>query len=117
MSVIDQIRKSVLIDSAETVNSDWNTRSQTLDDRTGPFSLFLKYENGSSVDMVIKVQLSVDGVTWADVDETLYPIMDNSGSIIYDIDGSGTEFVRIAITVNGGSIDVVDVRFVASQFH
>jgi hypothetical protein len=117
MSVIDQIRKRVLIDATETVNADWSTRSQTLDDRTGPFSLFIKYENGSSVDMVIKVQLSVNGTDWADIEETLVPILDNEGSIIYDIDGSGTEFVRIAIIVNSGSIDVVEARFVGSQWH
>ena len=114
---IDQIRKRHLIDSPETVTTDWSTKAQTLDDRTGPFSLFLKYENGTAVSMTIVVQMSTNLVDWADITETEVPVVDNTGTVLYDIDGSGTQFVRIAIRVNSGSIDVVDAQFIGSQFH
>lgn len=117
MSVIDQIRKRMLIEAPETVNADWNTLSQTLDDRTGPFVLFIKYENGSAVDMTVKVQISINEIDWTDIAETLVPITDNDGTVTYDIDGSGAQFVRIAVVVVGGSIDVTDARFIASQWH
>ena len=117
MSVIDQIRKKQLISSPETVNSNWASPSVSLDDRTGPFSLSIKYENGSSVDMKVYIQLSNDDLNYGDVEESEAAIVDTNGVVIFDMEGSGAQYARIRIEVTTGSIDVVDLKFVGSQFH
>lgn len=117
MAVLDQIRKVQLIETPETVNANWATPSTSIDNRAGAFSVFFTYENGSSVNMTAYLQLSVDGENWASVDGSDIAFTDNSGTIIYDVDGSGTQYVRIYIEVTAGSIDVTTSRYSASQYH
>lgn len=118
MSQLDQIRKKQLIESPETINADWNSPSTSLDDRAGAFSLALKYENGvGPVSMVVTLQLSVDDINFADVTDSEITITDTEGVAIYDVDGSGTSYARLKVTVTSGSIDAVELKYVASQFH
>lgn len=117
MSQLDQIRRYVLIDTPETVNANWASPSCSLDNRMGAFSLFLKYSDGVSVNMTVKIQLSDNNEDWADVDESAVTLSDDTGSVLYDIDGSGTQFIRVFITVTAGSIDVTELRFTGSQLH
>lgn len=123
MSVIDIIRRKQLLESPETVNSDWASPSVSLDDRQGEWSLSLKYENGSSVDMKVYLQLSVDDINYGDVvsadpsESYEVQIVDNSGVVIFDVDGSGAQFARLRVEVIGGSIDVVDIKYLAKQGH
>lgn len=117
MSVIDQIRKKVIVPTAETVTTNWATESASLDNRDGAFSLHIKYENGTAVNMTVWLQMSVNGTDWANVADSNVVITDPSGTVIYDVDGSGTQYVRIAIVVTGGSIDVTEGLYSASQWH
>jgi len=117
MSVIDQIRKRQLLSAPETVNTDWTSDSTSLDDRAGAFSLSVKYENGTGVNMKVYVQLSNDDEAFGDIEESEVVITDNSGTVIFDLEGSGAQYARIRIEVTAGSIDVIDIKYVASQFH
>jgi hypothetical protein len=122
MSVIDKIRKKQLLDSPETVNTDWASPSVSIDDRTGEFSLSLKYESGTSVEMNVYMQLSVDDINFGDLEndegEVVFAqITDPDGVVIFDLDGSGAQYARIRVEVISGSIDVVEIKYVASQFH
>lgn len=120
MSQLDKIRKKDLVPTAVTVNTDWATESASLDNRAGAFSLSIKYENGSGgVNMTTWLEMSITGEdgSWAQVADTDIVITDNDGTIIYDVDGSGSQFVRIAIVVTSGSIDVVSGLYSASQYH
>lgn len=119
MAQLDQIRKKDIVPTPVTVNSDWETESASLDDRDGPFSISFRYENGSSVNMTAWLELSATGEDddWSRVDSSDIAFTDNSGSINYDVNGSGMQFVRIAVVVTGGSIDVTSGLYIASQFH
>lgn len=119
MSVLDKIRKKNLIDAPVTVNADWATDSASLDDRADAFSLTLKYANGVSVNMTTWLEMSTTGLDddWARVEDTDVIITDASGTVLYDVDGSGSQFVRIAVVVTAGSIDVTMSLFSASQYH
>ena len=118
MSQLDQIRKKQLLSAPETVNTDWASPSTSLDDRAGAFSLALKYENGSGpVAMEVYLELSVDNVNFARVSDSKIDVIDEEGVVIFDVDGSGTSYARVAIVVVSGSIDAVELKYVASQFH
>lgn len=115
--ILDQIRRKQLVSSPETVNTNWTSPSVSLDDREGEFSLSLDYENGSSVDMVIYLQLSNDNIAFGDLEDSDIAITDLDGTALYDIDGSGAQFARLRIEVIGGSIDVTKVNFIGKQRH
>lgn len=117
MAVLDQIKKKDLIESTETVNTDWQSPSVSLDDRTDAFSIFFKYDSGSTVDMKVYLQLSNDNENFGNIEESLVTITDNTGSILFDLDGSGAQYARISIEVTSGSIDVTRIRYTGSQFH
>jgi hypothetical protein len=122
MGILDQIRKKVILESPETVNSDWTSASFSLDDREGNFSVSVRYDDGISVDMNIYFQVSNDDVNFGDVpdyDGIVRPIniTDASGTAIFDIPGTGTSFGRIRIEVISGSIDVEEIYLVAAQRH
>lgn len=119
----DQIRKKQLLESPETVNSDWASPSTSLDDRVGPFTFSLKYENGSNVNMKVIFQVSEDDLNFGDVVSTdpdasyEVTITDNDGVVIFDVADSGASFGRVRVQVISGSIDVLEVKFNGTQFH
>jgi hypothetical protein len=115
--ILDNIRLKELIDSPETVNVDWESPSVSLDDREGEFSLTLYYENGSAVDMILRLQISADNENFADLAGTDQAITDSSGMHIWDIAGSGALWVRAKVIVNAGSIDVTRILYAAKQRH
>ena len=123
MSQLDVIRRKNLIEAPETVTTDWVSPSASLDDRADEFSLSLKYENGSSVVMRVWMQLSNDNVNFGDIVDnsnnqpTYVDITDPEGVVIFDINGSGAQYIRFRIEVTGGSIDVVDCKYLARQWH
>lgn len=123
MSQLDIIRRKNLLEAPETITTDWVSPSASLDDRANEFSLSLKYENGSSVSMKIWLQLSNDNENFGDVIDnsnnqpTYIEITDPDGVAIFDMNGSGAQYVRLRIEVITGSIDVVDIKYLGKQFH
>lgn len=123
MSVIDIIRRKQVLDSPETVNMAWASPSVSLDDRQGEWSLSFKYENGIGVDMKVYLQLSVDDVNFGDVvsanaaESYEVQITDTSGVVIFDVDGTGAQYARIRVAVTTGSIDAVEIKYLAKQGH
>jgi hypothetical protein len=115
--IIDNIRVRELVDQAETVNVDWTSPSFSLDDREAEFSVAVYYENGSSVNMVLSLQVSADNINFADITESFQAITDDSGSHIWDIAGSGAPYARVKVTVLGGSIDVTRILYTGKQRH
>lgn len=118
----DQIRKKQLLSSPETITTDWNSPSVSLDDRVGAFSVSLKYENGSGVNMRVYFQLSNDNVNFGDITGTLadpayVDITDDSGVVLFDLEGSGAAYARIRVEVTSGSIDAIELKYNALQFH
>lgn len=116
--VFDQIRKAELIDAPETVTSNWDSPSISLDNRISAFSFQLKYQNGSApVDMKVYLQLSNDDTDFATIEESLVIVTDESGSVLYDLDGSGARFARITIVVESGTIDITSINYTGVQAH
>jgi hypothetical protein len=122
MSVLDIIRRKNLLEAPETITTNWASQSASLDDRADEFSVSLKYENGSSVEMRVWLQLSNDNENFGDITDNdgqpaYVDITDDEGVVIFDLAGSGAQFVRLRIEVTAGSIDAVDIKFLARQFH
>jgi hypothetical protein len=122
MAQLDVIRKKNLIDAPESVSTDWASPSASLDDRADEFSISIKYENGTGANMKVWFQLSNDNENFGDVEDVVsgdpfVTINDSEGVVIFDLAGSGALFARVRIEVTAGSIDVVEAKFLARQYH
>lgn len=115
--ILDSIRLKEIIDAPETVTAEWFSPSFSLDNREAEFSIQLLYENGSSVNMKLWLQISSDNINFADLNDTDQVITDNSGSHIWDIAGSGALFTRVRIEVTSGAIDVTRLFYAGKQRH
>lgn len=116
---IDMIRRIDLLETPETVSTDWSSPIFSLDNRFGPFSLSIRYENGTGASMKVFFQVSNEEETdtFASIAATEADINDASGNIIYDLDGTGVQFGRIFIQVTSGTIDVTQIRYIGQQAH
>lgn len=119
MGVLDYLRKGTLVPAPETINSDWASPAFSLDDRQGSFSLYVKYENGVTPSLKVRLQMSPtnEAGSWADVDDSEQEHTDDSGMAYFDVNGSGTEWVRIFIEVVSGSVDLTEGLFSAQKAH
>jgi hypothetical protein len=115
--ILDAIRLREILEGTETVNVDWTSPSFSLDNREDEFSIQVNYENGSSVNMSLILQISSDNINFADIVESAQPISDPSGSHIWDIAGSGALYARVRVLVSSGSIDVTRIFYAGKQRH
>lgn len=116
---IDMIRRIDVIETPETVSTNWSSPIWSLDNRFGPFSVSVKYANGVTPNMKVFFQVSntENENDFASIAPTEAVVTDSSGTILYDLDGTGVQFGRIFIQVISGSIDVVQIRYIGQQAH
>ncbi len=104
--VLDTLIVKELVNSTETVNTDWVSDSIDITFREAEFGIQLTYDNGSSVEMDIWVAVSLDNVNFVRIDDSNQTVTDDSGTHIVDLAGTGTSYLRIEIDVVSGSIDI-----------
>jgi allantoicase len=73
-----------------------------LDGIEGLFALQVSWAGGSSVDMALSLELSNDKTNWVEIPTSIVAITAAADTHIWDIQ-SGAQFVRIKVTVTGGS--------------
>jgi hypothetical protein len=115
--LLDSIRRKELLDSPETVISDWVSPVFSLDDREAEFSVMVLYQNGISPNTSFVLQISTDGVNFGDIIESAQGVTDASGSHLWDISGSGALFMRVKIYVASGSLEVSQIIYAGKQRH
>ena len=114
---LDMILTRELIESPTTVNTDYESAIVDITNREDEFSFQTIYNNGSSVDMIISLELSSDGINFSEVTDSGQTITDPFGSDLIDLYGSGANYARIKITVNTGSIDLQRIVYSAKRRH
>jgi len=117
MSVLDMVLTKELVESPITVNTDYTSIDVDITNREDEFSFQLTYENGSSVDMTITLEVSSDGLNFSEVTDSAQVIADSSGTLIYDVFGTGTNYARIGVVVASGSIDIQRITYSAKRRH
>jgi len=114
--VLDGILKKT-IEEDFTVNTEYVSERVDIDNREEEFSIQLNYSNGVNVDMVIKLEASVDGENFSEITDSDQNITDSTGTHIYDIAGSGVIYIRVKIEVNTGSIDIDKLIYSGKRRH
>jgi hypothetical protein len=114
--VLDSILKHEFLAIPETVSSQFITESFDISGVEESFTVSLTYDNGSTVNMDLYMDISVDGTNYVPIDSP-QNITDATGTHIWDIGGSGATFCRIRIEVNTGSIDVQNITFSGKRRH
>lgn len=114
---LDSIIKQKMIDSPTTINSAYTSNSVDIDKVEGDFAISFEYDNGSTVDMDLSLEVSNDNVSFSEITDSIQNITDNSGLHIFDVTGTGTSFVRVKVAVTTGSIDIQSIDFVGDRRH
>jgi hypothetical protein len=114
---LDAILKKHMIDSPTIVTTTFSTESIDIDNREADFAVQLSYDNGTSVDMTLILEASVDGTTFIQVPDSDQAIIDATGSHIWDVSGLGPSHLRVTINVTSGSITVNDILYTARRRH
>lgn len=116
-NVLDAIKKEIIFSGPQTVSTDFESNPVDIDGIEGPYSIDIEYNGGVGVDMVFTLEVSNDGVNYSTVTDSGQTITDSTGTHIYEIQGSGTSFARIKISVTSGSIDLQEINFVGKRRH
>lgn len=116
-NVLDTILIKEILNTPTTVNSDYASESIDISFREAEFSIQMEYTNGVNVDMDFQVEVSNDNQTFIPVTESVHTVSDADGTSLFDIAGTGTNFLRIAVVVRSGSIDLQKIIYKAKRRH
>jgi hypothetical protein len=116
-NVLDAILKKVMLEGPETVNTDFYTEMIDIDGREAEFAIQFTWDNGTAVNMDIFIEVSVNGVIFAEVDDSRQPINSVADSHIWDMAGTGASYLRVGVEVTAGSIDIQEILAVMRRRH
>jgi hypothetical protein len=114
--VLDSIIKHEFIEVPEIVSTQFVSDAFDISGVEEAFTVSLTYDNGGSVNMELFMDISIDGTNFVPIDSP-QNIIDNTGTHMWDIGGSGATFCRIRIEVNSGSIDVQNITLSGKRRH
>lgn len=118
--VLDSIVRKKLVESPETISTDFTTTFVDVSGVEGSYSVELTYSNGDgAVDMVFFLEVSVSGqdATYVPIEESEFTITDDSGVAIWEVTGVGVNFLRVGVTVNAGQLSIDTVEFSGNRRH
>jgi hypothetical protein len=116
-NLLDILRIRELVEVPTTVNTDYISDSVDLSFREAAFSIQVDYDNGIGVDMTLYVEYSVDGNTYVRDTENDVIVSDATHTHIWDIEETGTAFMRVGIEVRSGSIDLQQILVKQKRRH
>ena len=105
-NILDTILIKHLISTPTTVNSDFVTDSIDISFKEAESSIQLEYTGGVGVNMEILLEVSNDDVNFSPISDSSQVIVDDTGTHIIDIIGTGTNYLRVSFVVTSGSIDL-----------
>lgn len=92
----------------ETINVSDFTESDDISGSEQGGLVVIEYDNGVGNSIELTVQGSADNISFADVTSTdaSTTVTDASGIVIFDMNNFNANYVRVAYTVNSGSMDI-----------
>lgn len=116
--VIDSIVKYEFITSPETISADFESIGVDVSGVEESFSIQLGYSGGDgSVNMTFFLEVSVDGNSYVPITETEFDIIDDSGTLIWEVIGRGINHLRVAATVTAGQVTIDNIDFSGNRRH
>lgn len=114
---LDTILIEELVSTPTTVNSDFVTSEVDLTFREAAFSIQVDYDGGIGVSMTLYIEYSVDGITYVRDVENDIPVSDPTHTHIWDIEETGTAFLRVGVEVAAGSADFQSIIIKQKRRH
>ena len=92
----------------ETINVSDFTDSDDISGSEQGGLVVIEYTNGVGNSIELTVQGSADNINFADVTSTdaTTTVTDSDGIVIFDMNNFNANYVRVAYTVNSGSMDI-----------
>jgi len=115
--ILDNVLIAEPITVATTVNTTTTFDPIDITYKEDAFAIQLVYDNGSSVNMTLFLEVSIDGINYSRIGDSEQVITDATGSHVWDLEDSGTNWMRVGVEVTAGSIDVSSVRYSMRRRH
>lgn len=115
--ILDAIIKKVMMEGPVTIDS---TEYSTVVDMSGvenSFGIQLHYDNGVGLDADLSLEISVDNQAYIEIPESVVTVTDVDGSHIWDLGELGSNYIRVKIVVNSGSMDITRINFSGKRRH
>jgi len=114
---LDAIIKKVMLEGPLTINT--TTRSDIVDISgvENSLSIQLDYENGVGLNADISVEVSVNSRDFVEIPESIQNITDVNGTHIWNFSEQGTNYIRVVITINSGSLDIEEIILSGKRRH
>lgn len=118
MGKLDIILKDVLLEGPLTVSADYTTDYADVSGLEESGSIQLVWSDGASTpDITYYLEVSNDATNWVRITESAANEVEASGTGIWDIALLGVTFLRVAIVVNSGQVDIQSIIVSAKRRH
>lgn len=112
---LDNIVKKLLILTNEIISNGWRSSPGDIGRIEDDFSIQFTYE-GLTGTLTSTLEYSSDGVNYVPDESSSVTFTDATGTHIYDIAGSGTEFVKVCFS-GGGTATLTSMLLVGGRRH
>jgi hypothetical protein len=117
-NILDTILIKDFITSPEIINSNYSTPGIDISFREAEFSIQLTWDSGIAPDMVISVEVSNDDVNYAKVTDSDQIVQgDVDGAVLFDIIGTGANYIRVNFEVISGSFTLQTCTYKGRRRH
>lgn len=116
-NILDSIVKYKIVEGPESVSSDYTTDIVDISGVEKAFSVQVDYNNGNTVDIDLYLEVSTNGQTFVRISESLQNVTDNTGTHVWDVTEMGVNYLRVALVVNTGSLDITEIQFSGKRRH
>lgn len=112
---LDNIVKKLLILTNEIISDGWCSSPGDIGRIEDDFSIQFSYE-GLAGSLTATLEYSSDGITYVPDTDSDVTFTDATGTHIYDVASSGTEFVRVCFS-GGGTATLTSMILVGGRRH
>lgn len=113
--VLDAILKENVMED-QIINSESFSDSVDVTFAETGYLLDVSWEDGSSLDFYLYIQVSSDDIDWVDLPNSEQQITGETGTHLYDVTDSNVNFVRVKFTPNSGS-GTFNITYTAKRRH
>lgn len=115
--ILDSIIKKKFVEGPLAVSADFTTEFFDISGQEGSLSIQIDYSGGVGLDMDIYLEVSVNSQSFVRIDESLQNVTDDFGTHVYDLSEVGVAYIRVALVVNSGTLNIDEIQLSAKRRH
>jgi len=109
-TLVADLLKSLVLPVPVSSGAEFESASLDIDKTSGQFAIQVRTESGVAPSVKIIVEVSLDGVDYAEIASEVVTTEDNTA--IFDfVNGSGASFLKVRTETTSGTLDITKILF------